>query len=283
MITVNERFLTLTVDGRSRRALIRWPTTPGPWPLLLALHGTGSTAVWMAQETGLGDLADTEGWLVAFPEGTLPHPDQPHRLRSNPLRWNDGSPVLPGDATANVDDVRFLTELIGQLTTELPVDLTRVVMTGFSNGAGMAFRWADAEADRLSALVPIAGLSWVNEPRVQRAVPTLYMIGDADPLIPLQGGPVRLPWGLTVHKPPVLASLAPWERAIGREAMTTLILPGHGHHWPGGRAGLNPRLFGPNNPTMAANPAIVAFARRHFAAMTESVSSTSERSQSSTS
>jgi polyhydroxybutyrate depolymerase len=277
------------VDGRSRRAVVHVPPGPaaGPWPLVLVLHGTGSPAEWMAGETRFPDAAEAAGVIAVFPEGTLPHPDQPHRFRSNPLRWNDGSPVPADDSTASVDDVAFLDTLLDELLRGGGIDASRVYATGFSNGAGMAFRLAAEASHRLAAVAPVAGLAWLGGRVPVRAVPTLYVIGALDPLVPLAGGSVRLPWGLTVDKPPALEPLRDWAVALGcppqprevpgvggartrvygpgREGVevTEVVIAGHGHHWPGGRAGLNPRIAGPFAAGFDANAAVLEFFARH--------------------
>ena len=112
-----------------------------------------------------------------------------------------------------------------------------------------------------------------------RPVPTLYLTGTHDPLIPLAGGVVATPWMDGAVKPTVRDTLSRWATALGlpaepslmevtggvrREAWTGDLLEarfidGLGHHWPGGRAGLNPRIAGPATSTVDATAAIAAF------------------------
>jgi polyhydroxybutyrate depolymerase len=94
-------------------------------------------------------------------------------------------------------------------------DPRRVYLTGFSNGAAMAFRFAAERAGLLAAVAPVAGYCGVPDPRPSRPVPTLYVIGTADPLVPLRGGQVRSPWGgRLVHRPPVVETLETWATAL---------------------------------------------------------------------
>ncbi|MEI9998131.1 MAG: PHB depolymerase family esterase [Verrucomicrobiota bacterium] len=62
--------------------------------------------------------------------------------------WRDGRTVISG----RVDDVHFFEALLVHLQSALPVDPRRVYLTGFSNGAGMAFTLGAHFADRLAAI-----------------------------------------------------------------------------------------------------------------------------------
>ena len=68
--------------GEERRWLLHRPAAlpPGPRPMVLMFHGAGATAAMAARQTGWGAVADREGLLVAFPEGTAPDPAAPPRF-----------------------------------------------------------------------------------------------------------------------------------------------------------------------------------------------------------
>jgi polyhydroxybutyrate depolymerase len=223
-----------------------------------------------------------DGFALAIPEGLPPNPLQPPKFLTNPPRWNDGSESdqLPNepDASAMVtglssspipdrDDVGFLTAVLDDVANRLGADPRRVFIVGFSNGAGMTFRFAAEQANRVAAIAPVAGHCWVLEPKPVCPVPTLYVVGTADPLIPLRGGDVRNPWShRLLHRPPVNDTLERWASAIGcgvipvtefdRGGVRMDIYPGPvpyrsvtidglGHHWPGGKGQLNHRIAGP--------------------------------------
>ena len=227
---------TLTLGGR--RATVVRPTGPTPAggrPLVVFLHGTGGTPEWVEADTDWAAAAGREGFVLALPEGARPHPAKPPKFLTNPPRWNDRADP------AGADDVAFLADLVGELAGELTGGPAFV--SGFSNGAGMAFRFAAERADLVTAVAPVAGYCWTDA-TPSRPVPTFYMVGDADPLIPLAGGPVRLPWGTTVVRPAVADMLARWERQNARPSRT-LVVPGLGHHWPGGRGLMGEKLGGP--------------------------------------
>lgn len=245
------------------------------------LHGTGGSGLLAIEETGLADFARRAGFAVAFPEGLPVDPDLPAKFLSNPQRWNDGS-TRPGDKlhTAN-DDVGFLEAVIGDAVERAGADANHVYLTGFSNGAGMAFRFAAERADMICAVAPVAGHCWIDNPKPTRPIPTLFLIGDCDPLIPLHDGPVNLPWfSQPVHRPGIGQSLAKWAVALGyaplpkliavaggiREeeygpSFRTITIHELGHHWPGGKGLLNPRIGGSPSNLLNANEVICDFFR----------------------
>jgi polyhydroxybutyrate depolymerase len=116
-------------------------------------------------------------------------------------------------------------------------------------------------------------------------VPTLYLIGTDDPLVPVRGGLVTLPWGgRLARRPPVVETLERWAAAIGCGAVPEVVsdaggvreevypgpvefravaVEGLGHHWPGGRGQLHPRIGGPPSDRLRANEVIWEFFSRH--------------------
>ena len=225
----------------------------------MMLHGAGGSADFAAVETRWSQLAETERFAVVYPEGLPVELDKPAKFLTNPQEWNDGS------GRGRHDDVGFLSAVLDRIAEF--IDHNRVYVTGFSNGAGMAFRFAAERAERIAALAPVAGHCWLSNPRPARSVPTIYMVGDADPLVPLDGGTVRTPWGRNDERPPVQQTLDRWASAIGQpagsESFAVRIIPGHGHHWPGGRALLGERLGGPAVQGMDATAEIWWFFRHH--------------------
>jgi polyhydroxybutyrate depolymerase len=257
-------------------------------PTVVFLHGTGGVAEWVESETHLAAFAATAGFHLALPAGLPPHPERPIGFLSNPPRWNDNS-TTPADAHhSTTDDVTFLDNVFSDLVTNRGADLHRLFLVGFSNGAGMTFRYAAEGRVPLAAIMAVAGHCWINPTPLTRPVPTLYLIGDRDPLVPLHGGEVRIPWGnRLVVRPPVSHSLSKW--AIANQCAPTpvtrtaehgivifdylahttpmefqaVVIPGFGHHWPGGEGQLNPRLGGPKDSSISANEWMWRFLQRH--------------------
>jgi polyhydroxybutyrate depolymerase len=275
--------ITQTIGGVSREWLL-FPAHAGA-PLVVFLTGTGGTAEWADRETGWSELAAREGFTLAVPEALPPEPAKPPTFLSNPPRWNDGSPPLFANEPA--DDVSFLNTVITHAIAHTAIDPRRVFVTGFSNGAGMTFRFAAEAANRVTAIAPVAGYCWLTNPRPARPVPTRYIIGTRDMFVPLRGGDVRLPWvNRLVRRPSVAESLERWSTAIGCNVIPetqqetanvridryagpvpfdAVIVEGLGHHWPGGSSQLNPRMAGPASGAIHATTAIWDFFRQHIA------------------
>ena len=238
------------------------------------LPGTGGTAEWAAWDTKFPQVASESGLVVAIPEGLPPDPAKPAKFLTNPTRWNDGGSADPSPVASRADDVAYLAEIVADLTARGFCPTGRVGVTGFSNGAGMAYRFAAERAELVAAIAPVAGHCW-SETRPSRPVPTLAMSGTLDPLMPLAGGAARLPWGGVAIRPPVAATFRVWAEAndcarvpdgdaaklrhAGPVPMTRLILASQGHHWPGGAGRLGERIGGPNDSDFAASAAITRF------------------------
>lgn len=261
--------LVLAVDGRERRAVLAAPPAPaGPLSLVLMLHGAGATAAMAESQTGWSALAAREGFAVAYPEGTARDPAAPPLFRLNPQAWNDGS-GRGHVARAGIDDVSFLGALIDRVAERLPVDRTRVFAAGFSNGASMAYRLGVALGARLRGIAAIAGHCWVEGPPAGGTPSLLAMVGDADPLSPLEGGTVTTPWGHAATHPaprasaarwagwagcpeppvaqdgPAASRIVAWRDGVGGARVEFWTVPAMGHVWPGGPRLLPARLVGP--------------------------------------
>ncbi|HVS38290.1 MAG TPA: PHB depolymerase family esterase [Gemmataceae bacterium] len=275
-------------DGRPRRYLVHRPVgrdDRDPLPAVVVLHGTGATAAWTLGDTCWADKSDREGFLVVLPDGLRPDLAKPPHFLDNPQVWNDGSPKLVPNEPEG-DDVGFVDAMLDALIAEGAVDPRRVCVTGFSNGAGMAFRLAAERSGRFAAVAAVAGHCWLTHPRPERPTPTLILAGGADPLCPVEGGEIVTPWeGRRIRRPPLEQTLRRWAAAlacppeppVGRDncgvhtraysgcaaELTVHVIQGLGHHWPGGRGQFNPRLAGPPCDRLIANDVIWDFFKRY--------------------
>lgn len=286
-----KRVRTLQVAGPDgvRHALLRHPEPRGEGgtrPAVVLLHGAGGTAELALQNTGWAELADREGILLAYPEGTRRDPASPPMFLQNPQAWNDGS-GRGHTARTGVDDVAFLGNLVDALVATQGADAARIYLAGFSNGASMAFRAGAALAGRVAAIGPVAGHCWVSPPVSSTPVSALMIFGGLDPLNPPEGGEVKTPWGSTEYHPPVLESFDRWRAFNGctgepglhttvegvRELHATGCAPGGevrclvvedlGHHWPGGPRLLPPWIAGPASARLDGARVLWDFFRSH--------------------
>ena len=104
-----------------------------------------------------------------------------------PLGQLDGpTPYWLAAPVEDNPDVAFISDLLDLLESELCVDTTRVLSTGQSNGGQMSSLLACQLPDRITAIVPIAG---VEAPSCDSPpVPIVAFHGDADPIVTFDGG-----------------------------------------------------------------------------------------------
>ena len=255
-------------------------------PLVIMFHGTGGTARGAMRQTGWAAKADEAGFFAIFPEATRPDQARPARFRGNPQIWNDGS----GRAHAgrrNIDDVAFTNSLMDDLEARFAIDPRRIYVTGFSNGASMAFRLGIELSDRVAAIGPVAGHLWVTNQRPARSVSLAFIAGAKDPVNPLDEARARRPGGRSIEKPPLRLSLLSWTKMIGcslrpkvardENGVKTLdygpcdgkaevvfyIIEGMGHTWPGGKNRLPEWMVGKTTDKLNATDVLWEFFQGH--------------------
>lgn len=146
-----------------------------PVPLVLNLHGYGSNNIEQELYSQLGLVADTAGFLLVHPNGTIDITGTNH--------WNTFG-------TSNVDDVGFLSDLIDTIAANYNVDLQRVYSTGMSNGGFMSFSLACQLSNRIAAIASVTGTMTnfnLNACVPERAVPIMQIHGTADATVPYNG------------------------------------------------------------------------------------------------
>ncbi|MFO0632768.1 MAG: PHB depolymerase family esterase [Nannocystaceae bacterium] len=144
-------------------------------PLVLNFHGLTSNAAQQQLFSQFDPVADANGLVVAYPEGT-------------DASWNAGT--CCGSAVTNqVDDVGFARAVIADVKARTCIDAKRVYATGMSNGGFMSHRLACEAADAVAAIAPVAGVIGIplEDCAPSRPVPVLHFHGTLDPLVPYDG------------------------------------------------------------------------------------------------
>ena len=147
-------FETMVAECRTRHAaaqkdakpdiLIRIPSTPAPYPLLIALHARGSSP---GRDVRYWTPVLQMGWMLAMPQSS--------QLGSpNSYVWDDMQ-------TARTEVIAPVQKLL----EERPIDPARVILAGFSQGGALAIQMC------LSNLLPVCGFLSVAPGRI--AVETL--------------------------------------------------------------------------------------------------------------
>ena len=285
--------VSLSHDGRARAYIVHVP--PGardghPLPVVLNFHGGGGTALAQQTYSQMDGLADVEGFLVVYPNGTGRMPD---RL----LTWNAGT-CCAYSVTSHIDDVGFTRAILADLETRQPIDRARVYATGLSNGAMMAWRLAVEASTLVAAIAPVAGAKVVAADHGERPVSVMHFHSVDDPRALYAGG-LGPPFPMTTSRvfhsaveptvrgwaaglacpsaPRVTAKLtgAPGSAEAAqtatrevwgpcREGSEVVLwkLTGAGHVWPGGTRDYLPRLLGPGTTLVDANREMWRFFQR---------------------
>ncbi len=186
------------------------PTVPAP--VLMLLHGYGSSGEEEEAWLRLGAAAAQRGVIYLHPDGTRD---------SNGARfWNATDACCDVDGSG-VDDSAYLAGLITEIGSHVAVDPRRVFVVGHSNGAFMSYRMACDHAGTIAAIVSLAGAPPADPAACRPAEPVaiLQVQGSADDQVRVEGGSLRgnLAAGDDRLRPyPALdASLAAWSRHDG--------------------------------------------------------------------
>jgi len=179
--------ISMTVDGLERSYILHVPPAANqPLPLIIVLHGTYGTGRKMEFGLGFDPYADQRGFYVAYPDAY----QNPGERQT--ARWNDGRGTLES-SYAGIDDVKFIVSMVDDIAANVPLDKSRVFVTGASNGGMMTYRLGCETSGIFAGIASIIGN--IPEPIFNSCNPTtplnfLAINGDADPIIPFNGGEV---------------------------------------------------------------------------------------------
>src|SRR3954453_5457649 len=169
--TLRTTFHELTAAGDRRGFLLHRPADVSrPMPVLIALHGSSANANTVMDESGLNEIADSGGALVAYPNGTggIPY------VR---LFWNFED--CCGAGHRRPDEAAMVRALVDTLASHFSVDRTRIGLIGFSDAGTLAHELACSGAG-LTAIGVISGEVPRGDCRPRPAVATVIFHGTAD-------------------------------------------------------------------------------------------------------
>lgn len=268
---------SLVVDGLTRQYVVWIPDgSEGqpPLPVVLAFHGGGGSIEGLEDNSQLHLAKMANNFLIVYPAGY-------HRT------FNVGGYCCGQAAKQNVDDLKFVTELLNDLNSVVKFDSRRVYSTGFSNGGQFSYYLACNMSAKIAAIASVAGAMQppFDKCHPTRAVPVMHWAGLADKFDPFEGG--RSVIKTAPPQPPAMEGIDLWRKLdatpvtapadiAGANAQCTessgsqtnakvvlCLVQGLGHHWPGdnGKPG-SPRVLawlGPLGPPMDTNDAILTF------------------------
>lgn len=167
-------------DGKERSYITYIPdnyTGDTAVPLVFNFHGYTSNATEQMWYGDFRAIADTAGFIIVHPEGTL---------LNGSTHWNVGGWTL-GSTT---DDVGFTEAMIDALAGQYNIDLDRIYSTGMSNGGYMSFLLACQLGDKIAAVASVTGSMTpqiFDNCNPTHPTPILQVHGLADPVVPYFG------------------------------------------------------------------------------------------------
>ena len=177
--------------GGERPATFLLPETRllGPLPLVVLLHGFGMNAALIDGYFGLSQLAEDGLIGLIMPDGT----ENPDGERF----WN-ATPECCKFEGQDVDDVGYLNGLVAEAREHAAFD--RLYLVGYSNGGFMSYRMACENMPGLTALVSVAGSSYIDPADCSdpRPVSVLQIHGSADALVTYNDDPRGVPGAETL-------------------------------------------------------------------------------------
>lgn len=245
---------SIVVDGRNRTFVLNLPPTyyesDTSLPLVIALHGTGGSAMQVERDYGFTGKANAGNFIIVYPEG----------VRSSGLlglrTWNAGT-CCDFAMYQQIDDVKYIRTLLDNLMTRYRINTKRVYVTGMSNGGMLAYRLANEMSDRVAAVAAVSSTMVLpSAPLISpRPIPILHIHSARDAKVPYAGG-----IGIGgYYFPPVDSTLTVWARHNGCTTGPVILhedasykltawsgsQPGSlircyltqdgGHSWPGGQ------------------------------------------------
>ena len=175
-------FCTIDWDSLEREFYVVFPdgfSMDQTYPLIISLHGGADYADANMEYTGFTQINDQNNFVLIFPQGTV-------AAGKGDTGWYSG-----GDCSSiEVCDISFIERLIDYSLEELAIDPNRVYVSGFSNGAFMAYTTACFLSDKVAAVAPVSGSLSPEDYEScdpQRPLPIIHIHGIDDSSIPVQG------------------------------------------------------------------------------------------------
>ena len=227
---------TINIGGLDRTYRVHKPSgLPASAPLVVMLHGGFGGGEQAERAYGWDQLADTEKFAVAYPDGIA-------------RAWNVhgccGQPSSEG-----IDDVGFITSMVDEISRSIGTDRSRIYATGISNGGMMSYTLA-CNSDVFAAIGPDSATQ-LDPCGSPHPTSVMHIHGTADRLIRYNGGPgagvahvngppvpeINVFWRNVDQCPaPVVTTDGPRTTSTadcpGNRSVVLVTLDGGGHDWP---------------------------------------------------
>ena len=172
-------------------------SSKSPVPLVVLLHGYGSTGKQQETYMNFTAVAEQRGFILAYPDGTVD--------ATGKQFWN--ATEVCCNFFMDVDDDAYLISMLDDMESKYSIDRKRIYFVGHSNGGFMSYRMACKHSDRVAAIASLAGATFLNSSdcAAKDPVSVLQVHGTSDTTILYDGGAI-----LGKQYPSATASATQW-------------------------------------------------------------------------
>jgi polyhydroxybutyrate depolymerase len=164
---------TLSFGGVDRTYRVYKPSgLKGSAPLVVMLHGGFGSAEQAERTYGWNQVADAQKFVVAYPDGIG-------------RAWNVHG-CCGRAAGQSIDDVGFISAMVGDIGRGVDIDSSRTYATGISNGGMMSYALA-CNSDMFAAIGPDSATQ-LDPCTSPHPTSVMHIHGTADRQIPYNGG-----------------------------------------------------------------------------------------------
>ena len=162
------------VNGRTYLSYSPSNVVPSGSKVFIFMHGSGGTAEESAANSGFNSLADVQGFVMVYPQGSGSSAD-----------WNGGG-CCGSAVTDQVDDVGFISNVISEVKNAYSTD--KVYVLGYSSGGIMAYRVGCELSSMVKGVGVQSGSLTLDSCENSNHVPLIHIHGSEDVIVPMTGG-----------------------------------------------------------------------------------------------
>jgi polyhydroxybutyrate depolymerase len=154
-------------------------------PLLVLLHGYSFTGNRQEDYMKFGELVNSHGFLLAYPDGTKESGGDRNQF------WNAGETCC-NFMGSDVDDSAYVLSIIQAVQSKFNIDPKKIYLVGHSNGGFMSYRAAHDHSGTIAAIASLAGAGLtIDASAPPNPVHVLQIHGTSDSVIAYEGGDIQ--------------------------------------------------------------------------------------------
>lgn len=145
----------------------------GKIPAIIYIHGLGGSSKAVMKNRNFREVAQRLGAAFVAVNGRAGSWSFPNGVERGKVR----------------DEFVYFREVVSDIKKRFPIDGSKIVVSGFSIGASMAWNLACREPESYAGFIPVAGTLWRPQPqKCVRPVGEIYHFhGTSDRIFPLDG------------------------------------------------------------------------------------------------